>query len=241
MNTSSPDGLIWQALPSSLGVQVWITDLSATLPAHELDSVLSPSEKERAQRLKSQHLRTHYVNAHVGLRHLLGQYMGTSPYPHKFQTNRFGKPRLPEPSPIHFNLSHRHHRALVAMARDRPVGVDLEQVQPIPDMVEMVQNHFTPTERLQWAHLPQAGQTHAFYQVWTRKEACVKALGWGLNMPLDRVEVALPGPPKRLFLESPSGDWFQVWLESLPIEPGWVAALAHIESRRPSAHSLAGK
>ncbi|MFN9708311.1 MAG: 4'-phosphopantetheinyl transferase family protein [Burkholderiales bacterium] len=231
MNTFTTDGFFWQLLPSSLGIKVWLTDLSA-LPSHEAYQLLSPSEQKRAYRLKNDQVRAQYINAHAGLRRLLGEQTGTSAYSYEFQAGDFGKPCLAGPQPLHFNLSHSHHRALVAMSHEGPVGVDIERVQPMPDISDAVQSHFTPAERLQWATLPEVDQTKAFYQIWTRKEACVKALGWGLNVPLDRIEVGSAGPPKPLFVEFPSGGRFQLWLESLPIDSGWAAALARMESAK---------
>jgi 4'-phosphopantetheinyl transferase len=124
---------------------------------------LSPDERTRAARLRFERDRRRFVVARGVLRDLLGRYLEIPPAAVRFIYNRFGKPALsPELGRLKFNLSHSADLALIAMAADAEIGVDLEWIQEDPDWVDI------------------AGSSRAFFSGWTRREAYVKARGEGL-------------------------------------------------------------
>lgn len=60
---------------------------------------------------------------------------------------------------------------------------------------------FAPVEVTQLRALPAAGQTAAFFECWTRKEAFVKARGEELSLGLEQFEVSVGGPARLLSVE----------------------------------------
>ena len=100
-----------------------------------------------------------------------------------------GKPRLVSPGRLEFNLSHSGDHALLAVSRERPVGVDIEVVRPIRERDSIVSRYFTDAERISFDAVPPPLRDDHFFRLWTRKEAFLKALGVGLSGGLDRVEV----------------------------------------------------
>lgn len=137
-------------------------------------SVLGPDEQARAHRFRSATDRRRWVAAHAWLRRRLAARTGVSPEALGFTIGHRGKPTLP--AGPWFNLAHAGGLAALAVAADRPVGVDLE---PVPGTVDLDAAALVLSgEELAAVH---AGGPHAFAVAWTRKEAWVKALGTGLD------------------------------------------------------------
>jgi hypothetical protein len=91
---------------------------------------------------------------------------------------------------------------LLAVAQDRPVGVDVERIREVSDVLGIADAHFSAVERRRLRSLPPAERRAAFIRCWTRKEAVLKASGEGLGLRLDSFDVdrtdpshANPPPP----------------------------------------------
>lgn len=102
-----------------------------------------------------------------------------------------GKPFAPMLPDLHFNLSHAGADVLLAFARVEPVGVDLERVDRRVEVEAIAERHFAPAEAAALARLAPGRRREAFLDLWTRKEAVLKALGEGLSFGLARVEFGL--------------------------------------------------
>src|SRR5258708_27232070 len=103
-----------------------------------------------------------------------------------------GKPRLAESELGAFNLSHSGGLALFGFAETGEIGIDVEQIHPLADLLDIAQRFFCPAETAELISLPANQREHAFFRCWTRKEAYIKALGEGLSMTLDYFQVTLP-------------------------------------------------
>ena len=77
----------------------------------------------------------------------------------------------------------------------RAIGVDVEASRPLPDALRIARSHFAPDEAASLEALPLDMREAAFFGLWTRKEAVVKALGVGLSQPLASFSVAVPPEP----------------------------------------------
>lgn len=99
-----------------------------------------------------------------------------------FGANTYGKPELLHPAELQYNVSHSGDW-VVCVISGSPVGVDIEQIQPID--LEVSRRFFSPIEHAQLMELPEAARLERFYELWTLKESFVKAVGMGLSMPLD--------------------------------------------------------
>ena len=180
--------------PSSLldgDVHVWCADVDTPWPASLLHGVLSEEERVRARSFAFEEDRRRYVHAHGFLRMVLGKYLDRTPGSIRLTTGRNGKPCLPwDERTVQFNLSHAHARVLCALARDRQVGVDVEWRDRELSWRDVAAYTCSERERAILSSLAGPEQVDKFVTWWTLKEAYVKALGVGLELPLNRIEVA---------------------------------------------------
>ena len=167
----------------------------------------------------------------VPLTRLLARYVGCAPEEVEIARREHGKPYLRAPDGPRFSVTHSGLRAFVAVALDREVGVDLEEIGPRPRAEDMARRWFSERERRHVDVHPPAERLAAFHRVWTVKEACVKASGVGLS-GLDATDVALVAAPRLAsWSTTADGRWS---VRMLDAGPEWAAAVA-VEgaSRRP--------
>jgi 4'-phosphopantetheinyl transferase len=212
-------------------VHVWLVDLAP--PEAEVarqERMLAAPERERAARFLFPADRRRFIVAHAALREVGAAYLATPAESLAFAPGSRGKPALAAPSErwLCFNLSHSHEAAMIACARDREVGADLEAVRENVDCADIVARFFSPDERREWAALPAAVRREAFFRGWTCKEAYVKALGEGLSHPPEAYSVRLdPGKPAGLIEDRLRPGAERGWtLRAVAAPPGYFAAVA---------------
>jgi 4'-phosphopantetheinyl transferase len=145
---------------------------------------LPDEERERAGRLHGQAARRRWVAARWALRTVLGRYLEQDPAEVELRLAERGKPMLAAPSaPLRFNLSHSADRALVALAWEREVGVDIERIAPRRDLLALARRGLASGEAEAIARMPEGDRLAAFHAAWTRREAVAKCLGTGLWAP----------------------------------------------------------
>ena len=161
-------------------MHVWTTDCDAESGdrPHRLASTTS-DERERATRFHRPEEGERFLFAHGTLRLVLADYLRCDPLALRFGVHANGKPFV-EGADIEFNLSHAGALALIAVARGRRVGVDVEQVRPMPDLDRVAGRVCTPGELATLAGLAKPQREQAFLAMWTRKEALAKATGEGI-------------------------------------------------------------
>lgn len=221
-------------LASRANVHVWRISLVADqLPgsSHAQDlRLLSPQERIRAGEFLRQEPRTNYIKARGVLRCLLGVYLQQHPADVKIETTEFGKPFLASQADawLCFNIAHSGEQLLVAIGRDRRIGVDIERVREDLDYATLIHDHFAAEERAELAQLPPQDRLMAFFDCWTRKEAYLKATGHGLSTPLDSFVVsARPDTPSSLLKVEGDPIAAAIWtLRNVPVASGYAAAVA---------------
>jgi 4'-phosphopantetheinyl transferase len=207
---------------------VWCIPLDQ--PAHiaqRAHAWLSPDEQARAARFHFERDQRRYIMAHAALRQILANCLVVEPADVQFVVNPRGKPALTGvDTDVCFNLAHSGELAVVAVTHGRAVGVDVEQIHPLEDLLALAEHNFSRREIVALRALPAEQQLLAFFDCWTRKEAFIKALGEGLYYPLDAFDVTLaPGEPARL--ESIHGQPASGWsLHAFTPAPGHAGALA---------------
>jgi 4'-phosphopantetheinyl transferase len=233
---------IWSAAPPSLRlgsdeVHVWRIPLGTTAAELVLlEAILSAEERARAARHRFCADRERFVARRGRLRLILGAYLGMAPDRLEISDGPLGKPALARnrlSDDWEFSQTHSAELSLVALARGRRVGVDLERVRPSRHDAALAARFFSPLEGEALRGLPAGLRDTAFFAAWTRKEAFLKARGEGLSAPLDSFSVSLdPRRPAKL-LECCGGEEERSrWsLLDLPVGPGWVAALAVEDAR----------
>jgi 4'-phosphopantetheinyl transferase len=162
--------------------------------------------------------------AHAGLREILGAYLGIAAAAVSFVED--GKPQLASGA-LEFNTSHSGTKAMVAVARV-PVGVDIERIEPIPEdefgaLVEFV---LSPSEAAELMTLPEGERVVAYYRVWTRKEAYVKATGEGISRrPLPEVVVGVTEPAVIAVAGIPGADLARWTILDVPTGDDFAASV----------------
>jgi 4'-phosphopantetheinyl transferase len=210
-------------------VQVWGIVLEvghSELP--RAASILSRDERERAGRLISEEHRRRSIAAHAMLRAILSRYCGASPDQLAIRRTSDGKPVLSDYPSIRFNLTHSHGRALIAVARDREVGVDLEQVRRQVDVVRLAKR-FLSERDLAFIERGDPAQRHEqFLKAWVAREAVFKTDGRGIIFPLHRDHLELTGDGTKgwLVLGDTASDEKRRPVRFLSLDPGWVGAVA---------------
>jgi 4'-phosphopantetheinyl transferase len=184
-------------------IHVWRASLDLpTSRVQALQHTLAEDELERAERYNFRTDRNRFVVARGLLRDILSHYLGVGAGQVRFCYGSHGKPRLaPEldGGRLRFNMAHSDGLALIAVARDREIGIDVERVRLDPANQEIAERFFSPGEIAALHGLPAGIQLRAFFTCWTRKEAYLKARGKGLALPLDQFGVSLaPGRPAAL-------------------------------------------
>jgi 4'-phosphopantetheinyl transferase len=163
------------------------------------------------------------------LREVLGHYLGSDPTEVRFTQNRFGKPALAEhEADLRFNISHSQNLALCACARGRDVGIDIELLRDDLASQKIADQFFSPVESQAIRLLPIHQRTRAFFKCWTRKEACMKAIGEGLSSRyLSELPVLLDEDENADSIRTHHNSSQRAWtIMDLHPFPGCAAALA---------------
>lgn len=152
---------------------------------------ISSQELLRARRYKKPQHGLWWAFVRSAMRNILSEYLAIDPESIRFDQQLNVKPKLigTHQTNIEFNLSHTKEYALLAIHAFIPVGVDVEALAEISDMQSVVQRFFSLAEQEPLYREPISRQLQSFYQIWTRKEALIKANGLGLSAPLQDFDV----------------------------------------------------
>lgn len=197
--------------------------------------LLSADEITRADRFVVEAPRLGFTLARAAMRTVLARYTRTDPGQLVFAAGLHGKPYL-EKCGIRFNLSHSENLALLAVALDADVGIDIEHINPRRTTNDIAARFFSVAEQTELAGYPGEEKLPAFFRGWSRKEAVIKTLGEGLACPLDSFDVSLGETEARLMAfrrdHTDVARWNMVAVEA---SPDYAAAAAIIG---PCAHMV---
>ena len=157
-------------------VEIWKIDLN--INEKELDALkglLSPEELSRFGRFRSDDQKRRFAAARGNLRRILSRYTGEKPQDMVFEYGEQGKPDLNNRK-VRFNLAHSGDAALLAVTKDKAVGVDIEKMKDL-DYAKIAKHYFSDTEFRIIMSFPEKERKKEFYRNWTRKEAYAKARG----------------------------------------------------------------
>jgi len=138
------------------------------------EACLTDAERERAHRFRFDDDTRRAIVSRGALREMLAERVSGEI---DIVASDQGKPRLARGG-VEFNVSHSGELVMIAIARG-PVGVDVERVRPLGDeALSLARRHFSPEECCRVEEAPDKDE--AFFEIWTAKEAVVKAMGGGL-------------------------------------------------------------
>jgi 4'-phosphopantetheinyl transferase len=207
--------------------EVYVWDLRLdSISVSDLYSFLSADECRRANDFKFAIDRDRFITCRGLLRVLLSSSLNVAPETLSFVYNPWGKPYLND-VPLYFNVSHSSDRALIAIASEREIGVDIEQIRPEVEAEEIANRFFSTEERNALHNLPSEALERAFFGCWTRKESYVKARGDGLSLQLNEFAVSVDPDEPAALLRAPgdSAETLRWRILDLDAPEGFAAAL----------------
>ncbi|QJD31380.1 4'-phosphopantetheinyl transferase superfamily protein [Methylococcus geothermalis] len=213
-------------LPATLAsgqVHVWHCEVGDSRAFRQ--EWLSAEEKARADRFSLATPKAQFIAGRTILRAVLGQYLGCDPASLAFSIGEYGKPALRGSHGLEFNISHSGGRIILALARDTPVGVDIEARRRLASLDTLARRCLAPCEYAELGGLDTDAMTRGFLRLWVRKEALGKASGRGMALGLQHCVSSLEGPPRWLEIPpelGPAGGWS---LAELPVMEGFEAAV----------------
>lgn len=185
-----------------------------------LEGVLQDDERTRRGQIALESDRRQFMLTRGMVRLLLSRYLGRDPRALRFGTNAWGKPFVRDvPEPFEFNVSHTRGLIACALGRRQGIGVDVECVERTirGDLAEHV---FARDEAAALRVLEGAEFTGRFLDIWTLKEAYIKARGMGVSLPLHDFSVTpRPGGTARIEFRGAIDDLPEHW-QVMQLDPG---------------------
>lgn len=155
----------------------------------EFLGTLDAGERARAQRFRFAADRSRFILAHGWLRMWLAERLGADPAGIMIKRGPFGKPFVEHPT-LQFNLSDTKDAVLLAMTDGPAIGADVETMTRRVDHAAVSAHYFTARED---AGIGMAADPkRRFLELWTRKEAVLKASGVGIMDDLHVLQVDQP-------------------------------------------------
>jgi 4'-phosphopantetheinyl transferase len=170
-------------------VHLWRICLETDSEAiHAGRAILSADEIVRADSFRFERDRRRFTMARAAMRRILAQYIGQEAQSLIFEYGSRGKPSLgsgADAKGVSFNLSHSHELSLLGVTGNLRLGVDIEFIGEKIAGDDIARRFFAVDELDYLAQLPEEQRTCAFFDLWTRKEAYIKALAEGLSVELN--------------------------------------------------------
>lgn len=197
------------ALIDDYHVHVWHVNLKNQngLP-EDINDYLSPDELGRAAKFKFPNDREHYLLRHYLLRLILCKYCDCQPQEIRFRYNYYNKPfiNIPEFTAIKFNMSSSGDLMMIGLCKRDDIGIDIEKIHDTGNLEHIALDNFSQQE-LEYFN-SRLDKTTAFFNIWTRKEAFIKAAGKGIYYPLKSFCVNI----------DPSGSYENITILKHPVE-----------------------
>lgn len=168
----------------------WIPAAEAPPEAHALGLAwMQPEERAKHDRFAFEHSRAEYRLARWLSRAQLSRLAPVPPEAWRFEPNAHGRPEIVAPEArrgLRFSITHTPGLVAVAIAEGREIGLDAEDAGRAGDFLGIAHRYFAPSELAGLRALPdEAARRERFFELWTLKEAYLKARGVGLGLPLD--------------------------------------------------------
>ena len=217
-------------------IHIWTIELSDVSEQDQtFNNLLSRSEIERAGKYRFEKDRQIFIAGRTILRKLLGSYINTDPERIVLEFGPYGKPSLCNDKHLYFNLTNSADLIMIAFTFMAEIGIDVEFEKKGIDLLSIAENVFSEKEISQLKETKNVNPLELFYRYWTRKEAFIKATGFGLSMPLDLKKISVINPKvdmEETHLESTAFGRFEWNILSIETPQNYQAALvtpAHTE------------
>ena len=144
------------------------------------EGLLTSEERARKLRFRFEEGRLEYLVTRALVRTVLSRYTGVAPDKWRFRNQPDGRPEVVQPNLAttpRFNLSHTRGLIACLVARDRDVGVDVENTTRSVGFLDIADRYFSPSEAADIRSLPDSSRRKRFFEYWTLKESIIKAMG----------------------------------------------------------------
>ncbi len=182
--------MVVMALLADNEIHLWLID-DAQVDTSLLEiyrSFLSPEEMLRCERFRFDKDKRQFLITRAAIRTTLSHYRNdTLPSQWQFDRNEYGRPYVVSPPsavPLEFNLSHTNGMIAIAVCARGDIGVDVENTTRECRALDLAARYFSFSEVENLLALPESKQQERFLDLWTLKEAYIKACGMGLAIPL---------------------------------------------------------
>ncbi|TBR36188.1 MULTISPECIES: 4'-phosphopantetheinyl transferase family protein [Dyella] len=216
------DRLAWER-PREHQVRVLVFDtMGWRQHATAAEDWLDCRERMRAARFRQSHDRVIHVLAHALWRKAIGRCMNLEPLDVPLGFTPLGQPVLPGTG-LATSLSHSGRWVAIAIGATPIVGVDIERLPCDLALDDMLGTICHEDEVGAVAALPPGERESAILQLWTRKEALLKAFGVGLTATPASIRLTPDAP-----MEPPTCARGQpaCLIRDIHLPPGLVGALA---------------
>jgi 4'-phosphopantetheinyl transferase len=178
--------------------------------------LLNEKEIIRMNRFHFLKHRHQYLVSRALVRCVLSNYVAeVLPQEWQFSYNKYGKPFINCMSnqlPLQFNLSHTGKLIVMAVTLNNDIGVDVEYVHRKGKTISLADSYFAPVEAEHLHDLSEEKQRERFFELWTLKEAYIKACGMGLSIPLNHFSYLFPDQGKvNIVFEPERNDQPEKW------------------------------
>jgi 4'-phosphopantetheinyl transferase len=185
MNTFRTDKL----MTKSKHCQVFLGNIEA-VNQDKLLAILSNKEIAKANSYCNQSDRQKFVVNRGILKKLLAAYVNQPENEILIDYSTKGKPFISEMQSLQFNISHSEDVLVIGFVQNMDIGIDIENINRDLNIEKLETFLFTPTELELFRSTNKTLKPEAFINCWTRKEAILKATGYGLTQPMNELEVS---------------------------------------------------
>lgn len=220
---------------------MWVARLDAERDMQQLEryrALLDEQEERRLDRLATAALKAEFLLTRALCRETLSRYADVAPRDWRFEVNAYGKPAISAPAlslSLKFNLSNARDVAACVVALEANVGIDIEQWSRPDDSLPITAQIFSASELHALRNCDPQARRRFFYELWTLKEAYVKARGQGLSMNLDEITLDPRATPIRATFSPALAHEAQAWhFEQIEFGRDHLLALA-IDTRGSAA------
>ena len=191
---------------------------------------LSTEEKNRAAMFHFAKDRIKFIQCRYLLRSIISYYTNIKASNIEFCYGKYGKPELKDKKfELTFNLAHSHDFAVFAFSKNNVIGIDIEVIKE-EDISWIIDTSMFTTKEIDLFNTS-SDLNKIFYKLWSCKEAYVKALGVGLSMPLNNIEITFTNKQEVALascLDNAYKSYYLLELQNLPTQ--YAGALAFPEN-----------
>ena len=172
-------------------IHLWAISLNSdSTLINKCKSSLTELERNRISYYNFEQVQNNYVISQGGLRILLSSYLNIEPQKIDLRKHRKGKPFTADDNSLCFNISNSGNYCVYAFSRAGEVGIDIEELRPLPDIDELIDKNFTEKEK-NYITKNEKLRDERFFRFWTIKEAYLKAIGEGMRLTPDNLEFSI--------------------------------------------------